>query len=763
MVTLKILVSGPEAKAMSQEPGFVAGYDAFVVRHVDEATARALGRLYPVEDISDQYRVRLGGAEVDPLSPPVPATTARTRARAASVAAVVDDSPHHHLVQFIGPIKSEWLTALKKAGATLRGPGSGFTQVVKADGTALAAIKALPFVRWSGHLPHADRVAAGLAGPADGPQLPRRRTLPGALRVEVFDKADIDRIADAAQALGFTVVHRDKAASQLQLRVEMPAQQLHQQVQALSAVHGVRWIGQRVIPRTSNHVAAGLVGQSQVSRPAPGLGLSGEGEIVAVCDTGLDSGNPQQIHADFAGRVVAVRSYPVAAGWAAWVTNAGADDGAADLDSGHGTHVAGSVLGDGAASATSPVRVTGMAPKAKLVFQAVEQEVRWRPGVPGGDAEHRFQLAGLPDNLTPLFQFAYDQGARIHSNSWGGGDPGAYDAQSRQFDDFVWRRKDMCFVIAAGNDGSDPDAAGQADGRINPGSVSSPGTAKNCITVGASENRRPEFNHHTYGSWWPNDFPLPPQRDDPMANRDLQVVAFSSRGPTSDGRVKPDVVAPGTFILSTRSTRLAPNNFAWGAWPANNRYFHMGGTSMATPITSGCVALLRQYLRTQRGVASPSAALLKALLIAGAQRLPGQAPATALLDNAQGYGRVDLDRSLKKVLLTTDAPGLRTGQLWQADLSVTTRSRDLRIVLAYSDFPGEGLVNNLNLIVTSPDGRRTVGNQRVGSGQALVLDDRNNVEVVQANKAKPGTWRVEVVASNVAQGPQDFALVALLV
>ena len=174
----------------------------------------------------------------------------------------------------------------------------------------------------------------------------------------------------------------------------------------------------------------------------------------------------------------AVRSYPITPHWTPWVLNARGDDGVADLDTGHGTHVAGSVLGNGAASAATPPRIQGTAPGARLVFQAVEQQMRWRQGAaPPGSP--RYLLSGIPDNLEPLFRFAYDHGARIHSNSWGGGEAGAYDDQCRQFDDFVWRRKDMCFVIAAGNDGSDADG----DGAINPGSVTSPGTCKNGITA----------------------------------------------------------------------------------------------------------------------------------------------------------------------------------------------------------------------------------------------------------------------------------------
>jgi subtilisin family serine protease len=422
--------------------------------------------------------------------------------------------------------------------------------------------------------------------------------------------------------------------------------------------------------------------------------------------------------------------------------------------------VAGSVLGNGAASAGGPAVIRGHAPKAKLVFQAIEQEMKWRPNAPPNLKKSRYILAGIPSNMAPLFQFAYSQGARIHSNSWGGGDPGEYDDQSRQFDQFVWDHKDFCFVIAAGNDGTDQDG----DGKVNVGSVTSPGTAKNCITVGACENLRPEFNAEHYGDWWPDDFPVAPIQADPMANKPDQVVAFSSRGPTVDGRVKPEVLAPGTFILSTRSSRIAANNFAWAAYPPNKeKYFHMGGTSMATPLVSGAMALIREFLRKKRSIPNPSAALMKALLIAGVQRLPGTGAANDLLDNHQGFGRVNLDRSMKSTLATIDAPGLATGQKSTSIIALPSAGKTLRIVLCYSDFPGPKLVNNLNLIVTDPASKRYTGNQAAG-GTTMALDSNNNTEVIEVASAKKGDWTVDVVASNVSSpGKQDFALAIVLV
>jgi serine protease AprX len=485
--------------------------------------------------------------------------------------------------------------------------------------------------------------------------------------------------------------------------------------------------------------------------------LAGQGEIIAVCDTGLDTGEPDTIHPDFAGRIAAIKSYPITPDWNSVIMNPGGDDGPSDLDSGHGTHVSGSVLGDGAASADGPAVIRGHASKAKIVFQAVEQEMKWRPDAPEKLKKERYVLAGIPANLAPLFQYAYSRGARIHSNSWGGGDPGAYDDQCRQFDQFVWDHKDFCFVIAAGNDGSDNDG----DGKINLMSVTSPGTAKNCITVGACENLRPEFNSELYGDWWPDDFPVNPIHNAPMADDADQVVAFSSRGPTQDDRIKPDVVAPGTFILSTRSTRLAPNNFAWKAYPPNKSYFFMGGTSMATPLTSGAVGLIREFLRKEQGLANPSAALLKATLLAGAQRLPKTAPAGTIADPHQGFGRVNLDRSLKSPLCTLDGPALKTGQKSTTVIAVATGGKSLRIAMCYSDSPGENLVNNLNLIVSDPSGKRYVGNQKTVAGTSLKLDAKNNVEVVEVQKAKAGKWTIDVVAGNVPAGPQEFALTAV--
>ena len=120
-----------------------------------------------------------------------------------------------------------------------------------------------------------------------------------------------------------------------------------------------------------------------------------------------------------------------------------------DTQSGHGSHVTGSVAGSGARSSG---QFKGLAYEATINFQAVEQYTTWTSPNPFY-CPNGYYLTGIPDDVRDLLTEVYGWGARVQNNSWGGGEHGDYDTQSSNFDDFVFDHQDMTVVVAAGNDG----------------------------------------------------------------------------------------------------------------------------------------------------------------------------------------------------------------------------------------------------------------------------------------------------------------------
>jgi Subtilisin-like serine proteases len=471
------------------------------------------------------------------------------------------------------------------------------------------------------------------------------------------------------------------------------------------------------------------------------LPQQGDGQLIGIADTGIDDGHPA-----FAGKIVGVVARGRPGDWS-------------DPE-GHGTHVAACALGNDPGTASGSLAFAGAAPQARLFMQSLLG--------PTG------KLSGLPIGLGGLFGEAYRNGVRVHNNSWGSKTDSSYTFTAQEVDEFVDSHRDMLIIFSAGNEGTGANCVHASPGNVDWLSTGSPATTKNGLTVGASRSNRAVGGYatDTYGKRWPARFPTNPTNAETISGDPESVAAFSSRGPCDDWRIKPDVMAPGTDILSAKS-RLAPVTNFWGVHAAAVNYAYDGGTSMAAPLVSGCAALVREYYMSLPSAEAPSAALLKATLINGTKRLTGP---SAIADHPdipnyhQGFGAVHMPYTIPNPLeawlklVFVDAwrdPGMQVsnvGDLVRFNVQVEANSPFLRVCLAYTDLPNRALQNDLNLLVEDPQGTKFRGNAQLPNA-LTAFDSENNIEIVRIESPAEGVYRIQVVATNILKGPQDYALV----
>ncbi|KAH8744534.1 peptidase S8/S53 domain-containing protein, partial [Hyaloscypha sp. PMI_1271] len=491
-------------------------------------------------------------------------------------------------------------------------------------------------------------------------------------------------------------------ANDTQLRVRIPRSSLADVAQ----IDCVRTIERTKILELRTAAAFDVLGAGLPV--AANLVLRGKGEVIAVADKGFDMKDLNDIHPAFKtkegqNRVIAILN-----------STTDVNHKMTDPDS-HGTHVAACAVGameEDLGVIARPFktnRINAPASEAGLVVQVIE------PGV------------AIPD-LTKLFNnVATTYGAKIHNNSWGSRnfdeiqDPYTY-AESRLVDLAMVNDRELLIVWAAGNDGhklSKRDIGGSKSQKSYVRQIGCEAAAKNVVTVGGTINKRRVTSSEPGRDYCVDGEPNERTKTNNKVQARGELWLGSSKGPTCELRLKPDVVAPAVSILSARTRQQIQIKPEQGGKRTRSFEFKTG-TSQAAPLVAGCAAVLRQALKSRpvQSIATPSGALIKALLVNGARDLAGKTfkaprisdgkPAPFVMppapNCAQGFGEVNLELSLKSAYPSAakegnavDSPPLKQGETMNKEIDVPAGKKNIRVTMAYNDKPGTAMNDIIKL------------------------------------------------------------------
>jgi hypothetical protein len=679
-----------------------------------------------------------------------------------SISSESSDTSQLRLIQFVGPVKREWIDKLAASGLepVAYVPNNGY--LVRGSANSRARLMALNqlaqasgegFVQWEAPFLDEQKIHPALAAmagqlgevsiavqlalgkgehnPRDNFEVKQARRLSSAVMV------------DAYSVLNFTNVRMKIDASRIGELAALP-----------SVVNIEPWSPPQLFDERASQIVAGQVTPDRSAARGPGYtawlaahGFSSKFDFaIDVSDTGIDRGSisADKLHPDFLdsnkqSRVVYARDYT-------------SELDAGDIP-GHGT-INLSIAGGSNMSADKAVRDAagfnfglGVAPFVLLGASKIFQS----------------NLAfDLSDPYTKLVSDAYRDGARVSSNSWGE-TSNTYSIDSQEYDSRVRDaspdepgNQEMTICFAAGNGGSIK-------------RIGSPGSAKNVISVAAGESFRKEG---TDGC----------NVKDADADNAMDIAFFSSGGPLDDGRMKPDITAPGTHIEGAASQNVLFDGSGVCGQSFGKPYFPDGqtlytwssGTSHSTPVVAGAAALARQFL-INKGQ-QPTAALTKALLLNTATYMTGERAGGDLPQARQGWGLLNLDRAFDttpKIFVDQTNTFTDSGQEFVITGETKDSTQPFRVTLAWTDAPGFSgtapWVNNLDLEVTI-NGQVYRGNNFSGqdSQPGGNADTKNNVEAVWLPAGTVGAFVVRVLATNIAGDgvpgngdltDQDFALV----
>ncbi len=781
--TRKFRVSDPATAARLVAGGgkLLVDYGGFQLIAVPAASPNlaALAVQEGAEPRDEDDRILLNSGPIDTTVRPAPATQQGFAA-----------GKRLHLIHFVGPVKPEWIADLRKTGVEvvtylpnnaylIYGNGTAIRSAsVPATGSLLASL-----MDWQGAYQDSYKIDPA-ARTTDGAGKQREiGTAYFAVQMVADPQANPATIAAIQAVATGPLVRSEEKLNYHDVVAPLPPERLAE-VAARPDVISIQpyFIPEKFDERQDQIIAGNLSGNIP-SGPGYLAWLSGKsfdqnqfsvsGFAVDITDSGIDNGTPFPNHFGLYRGGVRPGNSRVVYNRLEGFPNGGSTIQAVD---GHGNlnaHIIGgynNLTGFPHQDASGFRYGLGVAP-----FVRVGSSTIFDP--------NSFTFPDYKD----LQARAYRDGARVSSNSWGANTSGAYNIDSQSYDALVRDaqpsdaavpnagNQEMVIVFANGNAGS------------SAGTVGSPATAKNVISVGAAENVQAFGGADGSGI------------GDTGADNANDIISFSSRGPCADGRTKPEIVAPGTHVSggvwqtanpgptgtadplfdgTGVSGGILGSAFFPGDGSTQQFYTASSGTSHSTPCVAGGAALVRQYF-LNRNLAAPSPAMTKSLLMNTSRYLTGVSANDTLPSNSQGIGEMNLGmafdtaaRFLRDQLAADKFTA--TGQSRVFNLAVVDSAKPLRVTIAWTDAPGSttgnAYNNDLNLTVVA-GGTTYRGNVFSGANSTTggVADPRNNAESVFLPAGFSGAVTVTVTASNINSDgvpgdadalDQDFALVA---
>jgi len=666
-------------------------------------------------------------------------------------AAPATSTANYAIVQFNPGHLSQQRKALESRGVTFLGYVPNHAYYVRLGHLSVDEINHDSNVRWAGALQPEFKLDPQLWTNARVDSTAKQADGSYEVMINAFAGVSSAEVAQAIEKLvpGVRITQRsERAQAAPYVRAAVPVQSLDALIRAATGIEGVSFVSPWIPTHTMNSGAIGAIqgnataacaGSGTPCGPTPiwDHGIFGSGQIAGIADSGttpnaawfttLDKGSGPHEEITFTDDPPPVLPNPGTLhpdnkilGY--WLQPGGPTN--YDYTSGHGTHTTGTIVGDAAGTfgattylASTPTAANheladGMAPNAQLLFQDI-----------GPDDPRSVIIIDFEGTLEQSFS----GGARIHSDSWGAGTSGQYTSDDSNVDTMTRKHEEMLVVIAAGNDQAGAMATG------------SPGNSKNSVTVAA-------LGHA--GS--------------------LTKASFSNAGPTADGRLKPDIAAPGTSTISARfGTNV--NNTPQAPVTASN-----SGTSMATPTIAGNTILLRQFFtdgfyprgeKTGEDAYNPTGPMMKAVLLNGTNSISTNWPNTGT-----GWGRAWLDGNLwfkdtmpngddsrrLRLFERPNSAGLETSDVNEYTIANVGAGVELRATLAWFDPPAapgsaSTLINNLDLEVVGPDSTVYLGNHFSGgvTTPGGTADAKDTVEAVRFTTPAAGSYTFRVKATDV--------------